>query len=107
MPYRALKRIRFDRDYLVGEEIPDEVVDPARAKFLADSNYIVKLPDEPKEPEKTDEKPNEPEKSNREPKLSDRSEKKPKESEKTDKEPTDNDKTGEKPKVNDDLSDEK
>ena len=57
MPYRAIKRIRFDRDYLVGEEIPDEVVDPARAKFLADSNYIVKLPDEPKEPEKTDEKP--------------------------------------------------
>ena len=41
MPYRAIKRIRFDRDYLVGEEIPDEVVDPARAKFLADSNYFV------------------------------------------------------------------
>lgn len=96
MPYRALKRIRFDRDYLVGEEVPDEVVDPARAKFLADSNYIVKLPDEPKEPEKV----------NREPKKADRSEKKPKEPEKTDKEPTDNDENGEEPKGNDDLSDE-
>lgn len=95
MPYGALKRVRFDRDYLIGEEIPDEVVDPARAEFLINSSYIVKMPDKPKEPEK----------SNREPKLSARSEKKPKEPEKTDKEPTDNDETGEEPKENDDLSD--
>lgn len=96
MPYRAIKRIRFDRDYLVGEEIPDEVVDPARAKFLADSNYIVKLPDEPKKPENV----------TKEPAKARKSDKKTKKPEKTDKEPTDNDETGEEPKETDDLSDE-
>lgn len=86
MPYRAIKRIRFDRDYLVGEEIPDEVVDPARVKFLEDSNYLVKLPDKPKKPENVT--------------------KEPAKARKSDKEPTDNDETGEEPKETDDLSDE-
>ena len=96
MPYRAIKRIRFDRDYLVGEEIPDEVVDPARVKFLEDSNYLVKLPDKPKKPENV----------TKEPAKARKSDKKTKKPEKTEKEPTDNDETGEEPKETDDLSDE-
>ena len=34
MPYIALRPCRFDRPYFIGETIPDEVVDPARAEGL-------------------------------------------------------------------------
>lgn len=49
MPYIALKPIRFDRPYFIGETIPDEAVAPARAGDLAAMGLIaaVKAPQEP------------------------------------------------------------
>lgn len=40
MPYIALRPCRFDRPYFIGETIPDEVVDPARAEGLISMGRI-------------------------------------------------------------------
>ena len=34
MPYIAKKKARFDREYRIGEPIPDAAVDPSRARSL-------------------------------------------------------------------------
>lgn len=43
MTYVALRHVRFDRDYRVGEEIRDEAVDPGMACSLTNMGYISKI----------------------------------------------------------------
>lgn len=43
MAYIALQRVRFDRDYLVGESIPGEVVSPERAEALKQMKLIAEI----------------------------------------------------------------
>lgn len=45
--YIALKPIRFDKDYCVGEEIPEKVVDPKMEATLIKRGSIAKAPDVP------------------------------------------------------------
>jgi len=42
--YVALKPVRFDRTYAVGEEIPPEVIDPRSVKRLIDWGKIAIVP---------------------------------------------------------------
>ena len=55
MPYIALKPVRFDRDYIIGESIPDDVVNPGRAADLQAMKLIAAVPAaptaEPEQPE--------------------------------------------------------
>lgn len=50
MAYIATKPVRFDRPYSIGENIPDAVVDPARAPHLRAMGLIQPEPDAPKAP---------------------------------------------------------
>ena len=43
MPYIAMKSVRFDRDYAIGELIPDGKVDPGRAADLIAMGLVVKI----------------------------------------------------------------
>lgn len=43
MPYIALKHVKFDREYLIGETIPDQVVDPSRAAALVGMKLIAAI----------------------------------------------------------------
>lgn len=43
MPYIALKHVKFDREYVIGETIPDHVVDPSRAAALVGMKLIAAL----------------------------------------------------------------
>ena len=43
MPYIALRPCRFNRPYSIGETIPDEVVDPARAEGLIAMGRIQRI----------------------------------------------------------------
>ena len=53
MAYIANKPVRFDKDYSIGEIIPDGVIDPKMEKRLIDWGKIVqvKLPVNKEEPE--------------------------------------------------------
>lgn len=42
MPYIALKPVKFDREYLVGEIIPDQAVDECRAAALEGMKLIAR-----------------------------------------------------------------
>ena len=42
MPYIALKPVKFDREYLVGEIIPDQAVDAGRASALEGMKLIAR-----------------------------------------------------------------
>ena len=55
MAYIAARPVRFDRDYKIGERIPPEAIDPARARNLVEMGKIigVGLP-EPEGQEPTD-----------------------------------------------------
>ena len=44
MPYIALKHVKFDREYMIGETIPDHVVDPSRAAALVGMKLIAAIP---------------------------------------------------------------
>lgn len=57
MAYKAIKPVRFDRRYSIGETIPDAVVDPARAPNLQAMGMIMPVPEE--EPPKADQEPQE------------------------------------------------
>ena len=46
MAYIATKPVRFDRPYSIGENIPDAVVDPARAPKLQEMGLIQAAPKE-------------------------------------------------------------
>lgn len=46
MAYIAIKPVRFDRRYSIGEIIPDAVVDPARAPKLREMGLIQASPEE-------------------------------------------------------------
>lgn len=46
MAYIAIKPVRFDRRYSIGEIIPDAVVDPARAPKLQEMSLIQAAPEE-------------------------------------------------------------
>ena len=46
MAYIAIKPVRFDRRYSIGEIIPDAVVDPARAPKLQEMGLIQAAPKE-------------------------------------------------------------
>ena len=48
MPYIARKTAKFDRDYSIGETIPDAVVDPGRAASLIAMGRLSYI-EEPKE----------------------------------------------------------
>lgn len=50
MAYIALKPVRFDKNYAIGDTIPDGVVDAARAAALETMKIIVKS-ETPAEPE--------------------------------------------------------
>ena len=50
MAYIAIKPVRFDRRYSIGEIIPDAVVDPARAPHLRAMGLIQPAPDAPAAP---------------------------------------------------------
>lgn len=52
MAYIALKPVRFDKNYAIGDTIPDGVVDAARAAALETMKIIVKS-ETPAEPEAT------------------------------------------------------
>ena len=41
--YVALKPVRFDKDYIIGEIIPDKVLDPASIKRLIDNGRIAAI----------------------------------------------------------------
>lgn len=43
MPYIALKPTKFDREYMIGETIPDHVVDPSRAVALVGMKLIAAI----------------------------------------------------------------
>ena len=43
MPYIALKHVKFDREYMIGETIPDHVVDPSRAAALVGMKLIAAI----------------------------------------------------------------
>lgn len=43
MAYIANKPVRFDRDYAIGEVIPDEVIDTKMEKRLIDWGKIIKV----------------------------------------------------------------
>lgn len=55
MAYKAIKPVRFDRRYSIGETIPDAVVDPARAPNLQAMGMIMPMPKE--ELPKADQRP--------------------------------------------------
>ena len=55
MAYKAIKPVRFDRRYSIGETIPDAVVDPARAPNLQAMGMIMPMPKE--ELTKADQRP--------------------------------------------------
>ena len=55
MAYKAIKPVRFDRQYSIGETIPDAVVDPARAPNLQAMGMIMPMPKE--ELPKADQRP--------------------------------------------------
>ena len=57
MPYIALKPTRFDRAYIIGERIPDSVVDPSRAEGLAAMGLIRAVPEEQPAEEQPQEAP--------------------------------------------------
>ncbi len=42
MSYIAIKPVRFDKDYAIGEIIPDDVIDPAMINRLSEMGRIVK-----------------------------------------------------------------
>lgn len=42
MPYIALKAVKFDRSYNIGEEIPEEVIEPKMRKKLANCGILHK-----------------------------------------------------------------
>lgn len=42
MAYIATKPVRFDKDYAIGEIIPDEVIDPSMTKKLVEMGRILK-----------------------------------------------------------------
>ncbi len=48
--YIALKPVRFDRTYAVGETIPGNVIDPRSVKRLTEAGKIAKLPSVPEIP---------------------------------------------------------
>lgn len=45
MPYSAKQLVRFDREYAIGETIPDAVVDPVRAESLIAMGRITRIYD--------------------------------------------------------------
>lgn len=47
MAYTALKPVRFDKDYIIGENIPDNVIDDSRVKDLVQMGLISKAPVSP------------------------------------------------------------
>lgn len=57
MKYVAVKYVHFDRDYAVGEIIPDGVVDESRAETLIKMGRIIKAvePEPTVEPKSTEE----------------------------------------------------
>lgn len=59
MAYIANKPVRFDKDYSIGEIVPDEVIDPKMKKRLIDWGKIiqVKLPINKEESEESAELP--------------------------------------------------
>lgn len=55
MAYIANRPVRFDRDYAVGEIIPDGVIDPKMTTKLVGMGRIIRIPDIPKSaPQPTD-----------------------------------------------------
>lgn len=71
MPYIATKPVRFDRDYCIGELIPDAVVDAGRAEAIRAmgliSGYVA--PQEEQKPQE-DQKPRDDQKPQEEPQVS-------------------------------------
>ena len=47
MAYIANRAVRFDRDYAIGEIIPDSVIDPKMTTKLISMGRIIRIPDEP------------------------------------------------------------
>ncbi len=51
MAYIANKTVRFDRDYAIGEIIPDSVINPKMTTKLIGMGRIIRIPD--KDPQQT------------------------------------------------------
>ena len=45
MAYIANRPVRFDRDYAIGERIPDGVIDPNMTETLIGMGRIIRIPD--------------------------------------------------------------
>lgn len=53
MAYIANRPVRFDRNYAIGEKIPDSVIDPKMTTKLISIGRIIRIPDPQPEPEAT------------------------------------------------------
>ena len=45
MAYIALKAVKFDRSYVIGEIVPNEVISPSRINDLKKMEIIAEIPD--------------------------------------------------------------